>query len=84
MRNWLDSEEAWFIPNYAEKHFRDQFGREKSSHAFIGRQGIFAFFNFWGPGNTGEHIDVWNGSRIALGDNNYFERSEEIWFWPIP
>jgi hypothetical protein len=83
MRDWLDSEEAWFIPDYAEKHRRDAQGHQKASQYFTGRRGIVGFFNFWGPGNHGDHIDLWNGSYIAKGENNYFERSQEIWFWDM-
>lgn len=83
MKAWLDSEEAWFIPNYAEKYKRDAQGRQKSALNFVGRQGIVAFLNFWGPGNSGDHIDLWDGSSIAHGDNSYFDRSQEIWFWHL-
>jgi hypothetical protein len=84
MKLWLDSEEAWFLPNYAEKHYRNARGLQKTFHYFLGRQGIVAFLNFWGPGNSGDHIDLWDGTSIAHGDLNYFERSQELWFWEIP
>jgi len=84
MKLWLDSDEAWFVPYYAEKYLRDARGHQKSSHFFIGRPGIVAFLNFWGPNNTGDHIDLWDGSDIAYGDNTYFARCQEIWFWHLP
>jgi hypothetical protein len=65
--------------------------------AFKGRTGFICFQNFWGEGNQGDHIDLWDGTGIlmrekipnwegpALADGalDYFERSEEVWFWPV-
>lgn len=65
--------------------------------AFKGRTGLVCFHNFWGEGNQGDHIDLWDGTGIvrrmvdpslegpgmAHGSLDYFERSEEVWFWPI-
>lgn len=65
--------------------------------AFKGRTGFVCFQNFWGEGNQGDHIDLWDGTGIlmrektpnwegpALADGalDYFERSEEVWFWPV-
>lgn len=84
MKHWINSDEATFVPTYAEKSKRDAKGRQKTHHHYFGRRGIVAFLNFWGAGNAGDHIDLWNGSRIAHGDNSYFELSQELWFWPIP
>jgi hypothetical protein len=50
---------------------------------FSGKQGIVCFQNFWGRNNQGDHIDLWNGTRIAKGDLDYFSRSEEVWFWEM-
>lgn len=50
---------------------------------FAGRSGIVFFRNFWGVGNQGDHIDLWDGSQIRKGDLSYFSRSQEVWFWPI-
>ena len=30
-----------------------------------GRTGIIFFQNYWGIGNQGDHIDLWNGSRLT-------------------
>lgn len=50
---------------------------------FTGRKGIVFFRDFWGTNNRGDHIDVWNGSRMSSGDDDYFERSRQVWFWPL-
>jgi hypothetical protein len=83
MTNWLSSSGADFV------------GRAKSAAAIrvdgkdprrlrrpLGHRGLPELFG--GSGNQGDHIDLWNGTQIARGDNEYFERSEEIWFWPLP
>lgn len=65
--------------------------------AFKGRTGFICFHNFWGEGNQGDHIDLWDGTGmvrratdpslegpgLADGALDYFERSEEVWFWPV-
>lgn len=50
---------------------------------FTGKKGIVYFQNFYGRNNQGDHVDLWNGYKIAKGDNDYFERSEEVWFWEM-
>ena len=39
---------------------------------------------------TGDHVDVWNGQKQGSDGNgdgterhDYFERSREVWFWPL-
>lgn len=48
-----------------------------------GRQGIVFFENFWGPGNSLDHIDLFNGIEQTWGSNKYFSRSERVLFWEI-
>ncbi|MBI3775854.1 MAG: type VI secretion system amidase effector protein Tae4 [Gammaproteobacteria bacterium] len=58
----------------------------RTSYAsYTTRSGIVFFRNFWGSGNQGDHIDLWNGSRMpGSGDHsNYFKLSEEVWFWNL-
>jgi hypothetical protein len=82
MKSWLNSSDAGFVGR-AEISRRDSAGRQKTHADYAGRKGIVAFRNFWGSGNQGDHIDLWNGAQIARGDNDFFERSEELWFWPL-
>ena len=56
---------------------------QKTYKDYLNRRGVVAFLNFWGQGDQGDHIDLWNGSELAGGLTDYFERSQEIWFWPI-
>ncbi len=48
------------------------------------RQGIVFCRNFWGTGNQGDHIDLWNGSGMRHGSPDYIDRSEEVVFWEVP
>lgn len=63
-----------------------------------GKRGIIYFQNYWGPGNQGDHIDLWNGSRLTdwrswiriqmnmsiPGIWEDLKKSESVWFWSIP
>lgn len=62
-----------------------------------GRTGIVFFQNYWGTGNQGDHIDLWNGSRLtdwvswvriyarfrSYGLGTDYRKAESIWFWPL-
>ncbi|MCK7614837.1 type VI secretion system amidase effector protein Tae4 [Roseibium sediminicola] len=54
-----------------------------TSADFANKLGIAAFINFWGTGNQGDHIDLWNGKIVRKGDPNYFQRSERVVFWQL-
>jgi len=52
-----------------------------TSADYSGMRGIVFFQNFWGVGNQGDHIDLWDGVRLRDGALDYFSRSEQVWFW---
>jgi hypothetical protein len=72
---WLKNRPALFGPVERLKH--------TSVAAFRGRQGIVMCRNFWGKGMQGDHLDLWNGTGFADGEPDYFERSQEVWFWEL-
>ncbi len=80
LMHWLNSKDAQFIGT-AEIYLRDRNGKQKSAGNFKGRRGIVVCRNFWGQGNQGDHIDLWNGIKMAAGGDEYFARAQEIWFW---
>jgi hypothetical protein len=74
---WIESQAAKIGCQKKTKH-------KGVTHAdFAGRKGIVYFQNFWGRNNQGDHIDLWDGHKVAKGDLDYFERSEEVWFWEM-
>ena len=61
-----------------------------------GRTGIIFFQNYCGLGNQGDHIDLWNGTRlthwtswlriqlhISGGGWSNYRQAETVWFWQI-
>jgi Type VI secretion system (T6SS), amidase effector protein 4 len=81
MKLWLNSKHVKFVKK-AEISKRSH-GRQKTWEDYEGKRGIICFRNFWGDNNQGDHIDLWDGKRISHGSNDYFERSEEIWYWKM-
>lgn len=56
-----------------------------------GRKGIIFFKDYYGPGDQGDHIDLWNGSRLtkfktwiefAFRGGKHYAKAD-IWFWPL-
>jgi hypothetical protein len=51
------------------------------------KKGIVFFQDFWGTNNTGDHIDVWDGTMMPddyRGEKlSYFRRAKQVWFWEI-
>jgi hypothetical protein len=59
LANWLAAP-ASHLPTKVQKFGgKDVFGKIK------GKSGIVFFQNYWGAGNQGDHIDLWNGSRLT-------------------
>ena len=55
--------------------------RNVKSTDYAGKKGIIFLMNFWGAGNQGDHIDLWNGSKMTRGAPEYFSGAQEVWFW---
>lgn len=89
-------EVADWMRRHPERFGKVEIRRNVTWGAFVGRTGFICFHNFWGVGNQGDHIDLWDGTGILRRENDpllegpgladgaldYFERSEEVWFWP--
>lgn len=54
-----------------------------SSAEYDDKTGIIFLLNFWGRGNQGDHIDLWDGKKMTRGAPEYFTRAQEAWFWEI-
>lgn len=56
-----------------------------------GQKGIIFFKDYYGPRQQGDHIDLWNGSRLTNLSSwleFYFRNGKHyadatLWFWPI-
>jgi Type VI secretion system (T6SS), amidase effector protein 4 len=59
LADWLAKPNAQ-LPSKVEKFV----GKEVFSKT-AGKTGIVFFQNYWGAGNQGDHIDLWNGSRLT-------------------
>jgi hypothetical protein len=77
---WLDSPLADFVPS---ADIAKSSAGPISSSLYAGRRGIVLFRNFWGTGQQGDHIDLWDGEKMSHGNGDYFERSQEVWFWDL-
>lgn len=58
--NWLASAAHPIFPAKVEK-----FEGKEVFEKIKGKTGIIFFQNYWGAGNQGDHIDLWNGSRLT-------------------
>lgn len=72
---WMASEPAVFGPVTVRQHADET--------TFAGRRGLLFCRDFWGPGNRGDDIDLWNRSYMKTGDPGYIARSREVWFWSL-
>ncbi len=49
-----------------------------------GKKGVIFLRNFWGAGNQGDHIDLWNGSKMTgIAPQSYIVAAQEVWFWGV-
>jgi len=72
------------LGNYLKtKLFKPEIRSNVTYRNYIHRQGIVLFRNFWGPGESLDHIDLWSGGVMTCGDEEYFSRSGQIWFWEL-
>ena len=65
MANWLASGASRLATKTEKFGAKEAFGREEGKKGMMGRTGIVFFQNYWGTGAQGDHIDLWNGSRLT-------------------
>lgn len=63
----------------------DPLGADVKSEDLRGFKGIIFCGDFWGPYETRDHIDLWNGERMGSSPSSEFtdfiDRSEDTRFW---
>lgn len=72
----------WMVDN-ANIFGKVEIEKNMSSSSYEDRQGIIFLLNFWGQGNQGDHIDLWNGKKMTQGRPDYFTAAQEVWFWEL-
>lgn len=56
----------WFASPHSHLRVKVQkFSGKEVFEKIKNRTGIIFFQNYWGPGNQGDHIDLWNGARLT-------------------
>jgi hypothetical protein len=89
----------WLASPRSHLHAKPQkFGGKEVFEKINGKTGIIFFQNYWGVGNQGDHIDLWNGYRLthyrsipqiflrigSFGLGSDYRGSEAVWFWALP
>ena len=84
LANWLSSPLSPF--KKVEK-----FEGNNGFSTISGKQGIIFFKDYYGPNQQGDHIDLWNGSRLpkfaswfefAFRSGRHYANAT-VWFWPV-
>jgi Type VI secretion system (T6SS), amidase effector protein 4 len=75
LAGWLEGQDTTFGTPTKKK--------KVSGGDYKNKKGVIYLKDFWGPGNQGDHIDLWNGSMMTLGSPSYITASREVWFWEI-
>lgn len=98
LANWLASPGAQ-LPSKTEKFTgKEAFGEVEGKKGIKGRHGIAFFQNYWGTGAQGDHIDLWNGTRLtdmlswariyarigSVGLGTDYRQAQSVWFWAMP
>lgn len=87
LADWLAATQQLGKPSRLQKKKGDTASSFEATvlATITGKKGIIFCQNFWGAGNQGDHIDVWDGQYMT-GKNenyNYYGRSMDVWFWRL-
>ena len=88
----------WLAKHGSVPYPVEKFAAKDIFEEIDGKRGIVFFRNYWGTGNQGDHIDLWNGSRLTdwkswarihfyiswPGIWSDYRKAEAVWFWPVP
>ncbi len=73
LANWIDKNPSTFGKT-------KKYTKKVASSYFVGKKGIVFIMNGWG---STDHIDIWDGSDMKGGQQQYFSLGEEVWFWQL-
>lgn len=65
LADWLPSGAARISAEVEKFGGKEAFDKVQSKRGMSGRTGTAFFQNYWGTGAQGDHIDLWNGSRLT-------------------
>lgn len=89
----------WFETPFSHLPFKvKKFVGREAFENIRGKTGVVFFQNYWGAGNQGDHIDLWNGSRLtdmlswvrinarigSVGLGTDYRKAQSVWFWKLP
>lgn len=92
LANWLNSPSSHLYSKVLK------FGGREAFEKINGKTGIIFFQNYWGVGAQGDHIDLWNGTRLtdifswvriyarigSFGLGTDYRQAQSVWFWMLP
>lgn len=82
---------GWLRGSISPFHKVEIFEGQIGFHRIASRKGIIFFKDYYGRNTQGDHIDLWNGSRLtgytswlefAFRDGRRYSKAT-IWFWPV-
>jgi hypothetical protein len=65
LANWFAAGGARLGVKTGRMDAKEAFGRVEGKKGMMGRTGMVFVQDYWGPGDQGDHIDLWNGSRMT-------------------
>ena len=97
LANWLATPASHLHSNVEKLSANEVFDHTAGKRGIQGRTGIVFFQHYWGPGANGDHIDLWNGSRLtdllswvriharigSFGIGTDYRKAKSVWFFPI-
>lgn len=97
LANWLAAGGSRLSTKVEKLQGPEVFGEVEGKKGIPGRSGIVFFQNYWGAGAQGDHIDLWNGSRLTdmlswvrihmrfrdIGLGTDYRKAQSVWFWPL-
>ena len=89
--NWLATQNGVIAGRVRKFSGKEIFDKIK------GKRGVIFFQNYYGPGNQGDHIDLWDGHRLThlrsiaqiylrfgpIGFGSDYRKAESVWFWTV-
>ena len=88
----------WLVTPFSRlPHPVKKYSGKETFDKIAGQRGVIFFQNYWGPGQQGDHIDLWDGSRLTdwkswarihlhvswQGTWSDYRQAPSVWFWML-